>query len=215
MSCELGVTEVGLAEYPLLDVLRESIFGEFEHRSLSSFAEILEGQRDVLALIAYLEGNPIGFKVGCGSRPGVYHSRSGGVLKDYRRLGLGRRMQEWQHGFARSRGYKRVFFNTFNHFRGMMLFGLKSGFTPVGIEWRELGVMSICFSWELSGESSSPEFPLLDPAKLAWPRVEVDHRDRRAITSLVTAGFHIVGMRQDLAAGQFAVVAERITSANV
>ena len=53
---ELGVTEVGPAEYPLLDVLRETIFGEFGHRSRSNYAQVLEGRKNVLTLIAHLRG---------------------------------------------------------------------------------------------------------------------------------------------------------------
>src|SRR5947209_9770260 len=142
MPFELGVTEVGPAEYPLIEVLRETVFAEVGHRSLTTIAEDLEGRADILSLIAHLEGNPVGFKVGYRAGPGLYYSKCGGVLKDYRRHGLARRMQEWQHGFAKARGYRRVYFNSFNHFRGMILFGLASGFRPVGAEWHPLGAMS-------------------------------------------------------------------------
>jgi GNAT superfamily N-acetyltransferase len=209
MPYELGITEVGPAEYPLLEVLRETIFSEFGHRSLTSFAEILDGRRDVLTLIAHLEGNPIGFKVGCGDRPGVYHSRSGGVLKDYRRLGLGRRMQEWQHQFALARGYKQIYFNTFNHFRDMIRFGLASGFRPVGAEWRELDAMSFKFVKKLTGPS--PEFvaPDTPEASLIDDRAEVDHRDVRYLHRLIAEGFNLAGMRHDAPTGGAVVILER------
>jgi GNAT superfamily N-acetyltransferase len=208
MPYELGITEVGPAEYPLLEVLRETIFSEFGHRSLTSFAEILDGRRDVLTLIAHLEGNPVGFKVGCGDRPGVYHSRSGGVLKDYRRLGLGRRMQEWQHQFALSRGYKQIYFNTFNHFRDMIIFGLAGGFRPVGAEWRELDAMSFKFIKELDGPS--PEFIATDPAEaaLVGDRIEVDHRDVVRLQRLIAEGFNLIGMRHDPPSGRALVIVE-------
>lgn len=209
MPFELGVTEVGPAEYPLLEVLRETIFSEFGHRSLTSFAEVLEGRRDVLTLIAHLEGNPIGFKVGCGDRPGVYHSRSGGVLKEYRRLGLGRRMQDWQHQFALSRGYKQIYFNSFNHFRDMIRFGLASGFRPVGAEWRELDAMSFKFIKGLAGPS--PEFVATESteAALVGNRTEVDHRDVVRLRRLIVEGFNLTGMRHDCPTGRALVIVER------
>lgn len=209
MPYELGITEVGPAEYPLLEVLRETIFSEFGHRSLTSFAEVLDGRRDVLTLIAHLEGNPVGFKVGCGDRPGVYHSRSGGVLKDYRRLGLGRRMQEWQHQFALSRGYKQIYFNSFNHFRDMVRFGLASGFRPVGAEWREFDAMSFKFLRELAGPQ--PEYIPTDPAEPAevGNRIEVDHRDVIRLRRLLDEGFTLTGMRHDAATGRAFVIMER------
>ena len=134
MGYELGITEVGPAEYPLIEVLRETIFGEFGHQSLSTLEDDLRGQQDILCLIAHLEGNPIGYKIGHRDRAGVYYSKSGGVLKDYRRLGLASRMHEWQVQFAKSRGYERIWFNTFPYFKGMIRFGLRHGFLPVGIE---------------------------------------------------------------------------------
>lgn len=212
MSYELGITEVGPAEYPLLEVLRETIFGEVGHRSLTSFAELLDGRRDVLTLIAYLEGNPIGFKVGCAGDHGEYHSRSGGVLRDYRRLGLGRRMQEWQHGFARSRGYKRVFFNSFNHFPDMMRFGLASGFRIVAAEWRELDAMSFKFMKELA--APAPESPeLQNLSSFDQARVEVDHRNLPALHQLIERGFQLTGLRHDAAAGRVLVIADRLSAA--
>ena len=45
---------------------------------------------DVLALIAHLEGNPVGYKIGYYDKPGLYYSWSGGVLKDYRGQGVAR-----------------------------------------------------------------------------------------------------------------------------
>ena len=209
MSYELGITEVGPAEYPLLDVLRETIFGEYGHRSLTSFAEMLEGQRDVLALIAYLEGNPIGFKVGCGDRPSVYFSRSGGVLKDYRRLGLGRRMQEWQHQFARARGYKQVFFNTFNHFSEMMRFGLAGGFRPVAAEWRELDAMSFKFLKSLDAPPFQLAAETAQAVDLTAARFEIDHREIATLHRLVSAGFTFTGIRQDLKEKRAMVIVER------
>ncbi len=56
MPYELAVTEVGPAEYPLIEVLRETIFSEVGHRSLTSFAELLEGRKDVHTLLAHLAG---------------------------------------------------------------------------------------------------------------------------------------------------------------
>ncbi len=209
MGYEIGITEVGPAEYPLMEVLRESIFAPFGHRSLTSIADNVVGRHDVLALIAHLEGNPIGYKIGFRDRPGIYHSSSGGVLPDYRRLGLGRRMQDWQHQFAVARGYKTVYFNTFNYFRGMMHQALAAGFRPVGAEWRELKVMSFKFVKELAGELPAPP-PSADrePLDPGQGRMEVEHQDTARLRRALNAGFDFTGIRHDTASCNAFVILE-------
>lgn len=200
MAYEIGVTEVGPAELPLLEVLRETIFSEYAHQTLSTMEQALDGKKNVLMLIAHLEGNPIGFKVGCEYRPGVYHSRWGGLLKDYRRMGLAKRMQDWQHQFAKSRGYKTIMFNTFNHFREMMLMGLSTGFKPVAIEWRQGESMSFRFVKSLV-DAIGPvdqstwfrEKSVADTGKY----IEVDHRDTSRLHYLISNGVKIFGLRYD------------------
>lgn len=200
MPYELGITEVGPAEYPLIEVLRQAIFDEVGHVSRTTIAEDLQGKQDVLALIAHLEGNPVGFKVGhAGDRPGVYYSKAGGVLKEYRRLGLAGRMQEWQHRFARSRGYRQVYFNSFNHFPEMILFGLRSGFAPVAAERRELGGMSFRFARSLEEEPRRSPSP---PSELDLPterRIELPYDDLNTLHWAIAQGYQLVGLRHDFA----------------
>src|SRR3712207_3301408 len=117
---QIEITEVGPAEYPLIRVLRDTIFAEFSHRYATTFEEGIEGRQDVLALMAHLEGNPVGYKIGYRDRPRSYYSWSGGVLKDYRGSGVARRMQHWQHAWLRARGYHFVRFTSFNKFRPML-----------------------------------------------------------------------------------------------
>jgi GNAT superfamily N-acetyltransferase len=187
----IHITEVGSAEYPLLSTLRDSIFGPAGHRFSLPIDAALDGQRDALALIAHLEGNPVGFKIGFRSSPIAYHSWVGGVLPDYRRQGVAGRMQEWQHAFARSRGYKSVYFNTFNRFREMMIFGLDSGFLPVAVERRPEGELSIKFSKDLSSDAKVDVAPA---AQVPAGRGFIDHTDVPGLRGAITAGFDIVGM---------------------
>jgi GNAT superfamily N-acetyltransferase len=152
----IDITEVTPAEYPLIAVLRDSIFGEFKHRFSASFAEQIEGRRDVLALIAHLEGNPVAYKVGYQDRPRRYYSWTGGVLRDYRGQGIAKRMQDWQHAWLRARGYQSVSFNTFNKFRPMLRLGLATGFLPVGVDLRAENEMSIQFVKDLAAPDPPP-----------------------------------------------------------
>lgn len=209
MAFELGVTEVGPAEYPLIEVLRDTIFGEVGHVSRSTIAEDLEGRQDVLALIAHLEGNPVGFKVGYRAAPGVYYSKAGGVLKEYRRNGLAKRMRDWQQNFARARGYRQIYFNTFNHFPEMIVFGLEGGYEPVAAEWRPTDkAMSFKFTKSLEDNGHTPA-PASDLPRLDQSSLEIDSRDRDSLAMAVRGGYRLVGIRHDAKLSLARVLLER------
>lgn len=146
----IDITEVGPPEYPLIQVLRDSIFSAYNHRLASTFIEQAEGKQDLIALIAHLESNPVGYKVGYRESPGVFYSWTGGVLPDYRGEGIARRLQEYQHTMLRARGYRAVRFDTFNKFREMLLFGLSTGFVPIGLELKPENEICIKFRKELT-----------------------------------------------------------------
>lgn len=165
---QIDICEVGPAEYPLITVLRDTVFNEFRHVYRTSFDDMVRDRQDLICLIAHLEGNPVGYKVGYRERPGGYYSYSGGVLPDYRGQGVARRLQEWQHAAIRARGYKTVAFSSFNKFRSMLLFGLATGFVPVGIEHRPEGEISIRFLKDLAKPDAPP------PAKLPRAAVHVE-----------------------------------------
>ncbi len=147
---QIEITEVGPVEYPLMAVLRDTIFREYKHRYATTFEEGIEGRQDVLALMAHLEGNPVGYKIGYRDRPRHYYSWTGGVLRDYRGQGVARRMQEWQHAWLRARGYQTVGFNSFNKFGSMLRFGLSTGFVPDSVSVRPENELSIHFTKDLT-----------------------------------------------------------------
>ncbi|MEZ0265810.1 MAG: GNAT family N-acetyltransferase [Phycisphaerae bacterium] len=161
----IEITEVGEPEFPLIQVLRDTIFGAYGHRHSSPFAEQAEGKPDLIALIAHLEGNPVGYKVGYRENPGLFYSWTGGVLPDYRTFGVARRMQDYQHGLLRGRGYRAVAFSTFNKFREMLLFGLSTGFVPVGVDLKPENEIAIKFRKDLTRpdpERPAPSTPASD-----------------------------------------------------
>jgi GNAT superfamily N-acetyltransferase len=211
MGYEPGITEVGPAEYPLIEVLRRTIFDEFGHQILSTLEDDLPEQQDVLCLIAHLEGNPIGFKVGHRDRAGVYYSKCGGVLKDYRRLGLATRMHQWQITFAKARGYYRVWFNTFNYFQNMVRFGLRHGFLPVSIEQRELGRFSWKFALDLNAPTEQPK-QLIGPVPTDH-RIEIAQTDAAALLRAIDSNYQMIGLRYDSGLSGMVVELERGISA--
>jgi GNAT superfamily N-acetyltransferase len=133
MAFAIQITEVGPAEFPLIQTLRDTIFSEFGHRSQSSIASQLDDQKDLLLLMAHLEGNPVGFSAGYRRTGAMFYLNYIGVLSDYRRQGLGKAMLQRQIDFAKACNYRRIEFNTFNHFPSMIRLGLSAGFRPIGL----------------------------------------------------------------------------------
>jgi GNAT superfamily N-acetyltransferase len=213
---QIDISEVGPAEYPLIQVLRDTIFSQYKHHFSATFAETVEGKEDVLALIAHLEGNPIGYKVGYKYGPRRYHSWTGGVLPDYRRSGIAKRMQDSQHGWCRSRGYKFVQFNTFNKFRPMLLFGLSTGFLPVGIDYRPEKEIAIKFEKDLA-LPRTPGLPELSPQESSriarTSPVHARHDDVALISACLNEGFDLTGMMHDQDRGTLMVRLERSLAA--
>jgi GNAT superfamily N-acetyltransferase len=134
MAFAVEISEVTEAEFPLMDVLRDTVFGEFGFVSRAPLERGLADKKDLFLLMAHLEGNPVGFSGGCRRKPFDFYINYVAVLKDYRRQGLGREFVTRMEGFARSRGYERIEFNTQNRFPGMMRLGLKLGYRPIGLE---------------------------------------------------------------------------------
>jgi len=210
---QIDISEVGPAEYPLIAVLRDTIFGEFNHRYSARFEDQVQDRRDVLALIAHLEGNPVGYKIGYHDKPGLYYSWSGGVLKDYRGQGLARRMQDWQHAWLRARGYRMVYFNSFNKFRPMLQFGLDTGFLPTGVDISPEGELSIRFRKDLNQPDPPPHKNAAATIKHEDPRIQVPHDDVATLRQCLNLQYDIVGMLHD--ASTTRVVLQRLALAKL
>ena len=95
----IEVSPVGEAEYPLIQVLFETISGRREG------LEFPEGDAAV-AVMAHLEGNPLGFALGEVRGPECV-IRAFGVLREYRRQGIGGRLIANVAGEGRARGCHR------------------------------------------------------------------------------------------------------------
>lgn len=178
MGFEIAISEVGEAEYPLIETLRDSIFPAYGHASRTTIAEALAHRQDLHVLIAHLEGNPLGFAAGYRRGPKLFYLNCLGVLPEYRRQGLGRQMLARQEAFARSRGSAQITFNTFNHFPEMIRLALTSGYAPTGVE-QHFGTnfdLAIRFDKPLLEEAKPPSRGLLAHADpdFAETRVPAD-----------------------------------------
>ena len=89
-----------------------------------------------LILIAFVDGQAAGFKVGY-EREGYFYSWMGGVLPAFRRLGIAKKLAHMQETRVREMGYDSITFKTRNQHKGMLLFALKNGFDIIGFKEKE------------------------------------------------------------------------------
>lgn len=73
------------------------------------------------ALIADLDDQPAGFKLGYQTGDDTFYSWLGGVLPAFRRRGVAGRLLEEQERWARAQGFRRLTVKTRNQFRGMLM----------------------------------------------------------------------------------------------
>jgi len=106
---------------------------EFQHpHGLSTYQQRLKGVPHII-LVAYVDENPAGFKVGY-ERDGYFYSWMGAILPAYRRLGLARKLAERQEVWAKEKGYPHVTFKTRNRLKPMLLFAIGRGFDIIEIQ---------------------------------------------------------------------------------
>lgn len=86
-----------------------------------------------LILIAFIENQPVGFKVGY-ERDGNFYSWMGGVLPEYRKVGIAQALADAQEQWAMEHGYRSITFKTRNAHKAMLLFALKNGFDIIGFQ---------------------------------------------------------------------------------
>jgi GNAT superfamily N-acetyltransferase len=89
------------------------------------------------SLIAEIDGQVAGFKVGYERTATIFYSWMGGVLPAFRRKGVARALADVQENWARQAGYQIVEFKTRNYLKPMLLFGINNGFHIYRVEPRE------------------------------------------------------------------------------
>lgn len=90
-------------------------------RTLTShvLTERLTG-KTCLILLAYVEGELAGFKLGYGQDEASFYSWLGGVASDFRRLGLAQSLLEYQETWVHRQGYRHIQVKTMNRFPAML-----------------------------------------------------------------------------------------------
>ena len=122
LPAAVAVRVVTMAELPVIRMLNAAIFNE--ERVINRF-----DRAGLLILIAYVNDEPVGFKIGYRFDAHTFYSAKGGVLPAFRRRGIARELLYVMIEHVRSQGYQRFLFDTFpNKHPGMTIMALEEGF---------------------------------------------------------------------------------------
>lgn len=125
------LTEVSPQTLARLGVLNEVIFGEW---SSALFLDKLKKHPRFLLLLATFEDKLVGFKIGYHLDDVTFYSWKGGVLPEFRGVGVASELALNLYQWCRTQRYKKVRTKTQNQFREMFILNLKHGFEVVGTE---------------------------------------------------------------------------------
>jgi ribosomal protein S18 acetylase RimI-like enzyme len=89
-----------------------------------------------LILVAYLNNEPVGFKVGY-QKEDYFYSWMGGVLPKFRGLKIAKQLAATQEKWAKEQGYQHLVFKTRNQHKAMLIFALKNNFNIIGFKEKE------------------------------------------------------------------------------
>ncbi len=124
---------VGPGEFTRIAEMHNLMFRPSQNAGF--FARRIAGKRNVLTLIAELEGKPVGFSCGYELRPTTYYSWLCGVLPDVRRMGIASQLMAAEQAWVVEQGYEMVRFECNNQARPMIHFAVRDGYDIVGIRW--------------------------------------------------------------------------------
>lgn len=124
-------TDVNGTDINLIAPLIEESFGEWDS---NWFYSTFNQHKKFHLAIAYIEDQPVGFKIGYERNQNEFYSWLGGVLPKYRGLGIAGDLMTTQHEWCRKQGYLKIGTKTQNRFKAMLMLNIKSGFEIVGTD---------------------------------------------------------------------------------
>lgn len=119
---DVDIRVVGMDYLDVISRLNETIFRE--ERIINTF-----DREDLLILMAFVSGTPVGFKIGYKEDRYTFYSAKGGVLPEFRSRGIATLMLRKMCEIVRDWGYRCLAYDSFpNKHPGMTVLGLREGF---------------------------------------------------------------------------------------
>ena len=92
------------------------------------------GEQSFLLLVAYVEGEVAGYKLGYALDEQTFYSWVGGVAEDFRKLGIAERLLKAQEQWVQQQQYSELTVKTQNRFTAMLAMLVKHRYHIVDIE---------------------------------------------------------------------------------
>lgn len=87
-----------------------------------------------LILIAQVNHNPVGFKIGYAIDETCFYSWLGGVLPEFRQIGIANLLTEKQELWAKTKGFHSIKVKSMNRFQAMLQMLIKNHYHIIGYE---------------------------------------------------------------------------------
>lgn len=100
--------------------------------NFESLKRELSCKNNIITILARINSNFVGFKLGYERRLSQYYSWLGGVVPSARRKGIASQLMQQQHSLLRDRNYEVVRTQTSNEFKPMLILNFKNDFDIVG-----------------------------------------------------------------------------------
>ena len=126
--------EIHIADIPTV-VSLSRLVPEFSNPYPEETYQQRIGKREHLLLVASVSQQLAGFKAGYASdKSGYFYSWMGGVLPRFRRMGVAKRLADFQEKWGLERGYSHIHMKTRNMHQNMLLFSISRGFQITRVE---------------------------------------------------------------------------------
>ena len=139
----------GIPEDTVLKVLLDLYMVVFDDAITDFFIKRIETKEDIISIIAYNEREVVGFKIGYKYNETTFYSWIGGVLPNYRKRGIGKKLAEKQENIVKEKGYIKLRTKSMNRFKPMILMNVKNGFDIIQVYTNEKGQQKIVFEKEI------------------------------------------------------------------
>lgn len=138
--------KVGAEHIQQIAPLVKASFGEWDENWFNS---TFKNHSRFHLQLALIDGKPAAFKLGYELDQWTFYSWLGGVISEFRGLGIAHELLTQQHEWCKTQGYRQIQTKTQNNFKDMLMLDLKNGFDVIGTHLSETGAVKIVLSKNL------------------------------------------------------------------